>query len=111
MDVNLGRRKRVYRIILSSFGWCFCCCCRAHIGRRGKEFLESFCCLFADEANLKGTSCASSLILLPIFLAKDVQLDVGEPYLGLADPFDPFRGSGLVSDFRKVSYPIDRFSS
>jgi hypothetical protein len=48
--------------------------------------------LFTHESDLEGSCTVDSLVLLPVFLAKDVELNASKSDSGLADSLYPFRG-------------------
>lgn len=47
---------------------------------------------FTHESDLESSCTVDSLVLLPVFLAEDVELNVSKSDSGLADSLYPFRG-------------------
>lgn len=52
-----------------------------------------------NKVDLKGAGFTFSLVLLPVLLAENVQMDVFEPDTVTAFALEPCRGGGLVGDY------------
>lgn len=62
-------------------------------GQRDEELT-----FFTNKADFECPCAVNSLILLSVFLAEDIELNVGKANSGFADSLDPFRRSRLMCD-------------